>query len=129
MFLTQLTLTAEPQPDLWRVGAPLVWCNPSYGRLEVPVGFVTDLASIPRALRNLPFLDPNGQSRRPAVVHDYLYSSRLGRRLGKQFADNFLREALLAEGATKGTAGAFYWAVHLFGSFAWDADAAAGKLV
>ena len=122
MFLTELELIAEPQPDLWRLGAPLVWCDPTYGRLCIPVGFVTDLASIPRLLRNIPMLDPNGLSRRPAAMHDFLYGSRIGRRFGKQFADSFLRSALLAEGASQGTAGAFYWGVHLFGQSSWDND-------
>lgn len=119
MFLTDLELIAEPQPDIWRVGAPLVWCDPTFGRLEAPVGFKTDLASIPRALRNLPFLDPDGQSRRPAVIHDWLYDTCGGRRFGKPFADAFLRAALLAEGASKPTAWAFYTAVHCFGGGPW----------
>ncbi len=122
MFLTELDLIGEPQPDLWRLGAPLVWCDPIYGRLAVPVDFITDLASIPRLFRNLPWLDPNGLSRRPAVVHDFLYGSKTGRRFGKQFADSFLRAALLSEGATKGDAATFYYAVHWFGQSSWDGD-------
>jgi len=120
MFLTKLELYAEPQADIWSVGAPLVWCDPTYGRLEVPVGFKTDLASIPRLFRNLAPFDPNGASRRPAVLHDYLYSSKRGFRLGKEFADNFLRDALLAEQAGQVTAQAFYWAVRLGGRSHWD---------
>lgn len=121
MFLSDLELIAEPQPDKWRLGSSLVWMDKTYGKLTVPQGFVTDLASIPRILRNLPFLDPNGQSRRPAVIHDWLYDTAAGRRYGKDFADAFLRSALLAEGAHAATAGAFYWAVHLFGGPSWRA--------
>lgn len=122
MFLTPLELIADPQPDLWRLGAPLVWCDPVYGRLEVPVGFQTDLASIPRLFRNLPFLDPAGISRRAAVVHDWLYGSADGREHGKQYADSFLRVALLAEGASKSVAQSFYLAVHWFGGSSWYED-------
>jgi hypothetical protein len=86
------------------------------------VDFITDLASIPRLFRNLPWLDPNGLSRRPAVVHDFLYGSKIGRRFGKQFADSFLRTALVSEGATKTTANSFYFAVSWFGGESWDAD-------
>lgn len=132
MFLTRFNATDGPGPDLWTVQAPLVWCDPVYGRLEVPAGFVTDLASIPRLFRNLPWLDPNGLSRRPAVVHDWLYGSTAGRARGKQFADSFLRAALLAEGAGKSSAQSFYLAVHWFGRSSWDEDgmrlAAPGKL-
>lgn len=124
MFLTTLCLVEDQVPDsasadLWFVDAPLVWKDALYGTLTVPQGFRTDLASIPRALRNLPFLDPNGISRRPAVMHDWLYAWQAK---GKDFADNFLRAALLAEGASESTAGAFYYGVHLFGRLSWDSD-------
>lgn len=120
MFKTQLDLIAEPTPDLWRLGSQLVWIDRTYGQLVAPPGFVTDLASIPRLFRNLPFLDVDGLSRRPAAMHDYLYSSRQGFRLGKDFADQFLRDALLAEGASKATATAFYWGVRIGGASHWD---------
>jgi len=122
VFLTQLELIADPKPDLWTLKAPLWWDDPVYGGLTVPAGFVTDLASIPRALRGLPFLDPNGLSRRPAVIHDWLYGSVEGRARGKQFADSFLRDALLSEGARPSVAQTFYLAVHWFGQSGWDLD-------
>lgn len=132
MFLTPLELIADPRPDLWRLGAPLVWCDPLFGRLEVPTGFVTDLASIPRLFRNLPWLDPDGVSRRPATLHDWLYGSPTGRLKGKEIADSFLRAALLAEGASKAVAQTFYLAVHWGGGSSWDSDGVAlarpGKL-
>ncbi|KZZ67825.1 hypothetical protein A3765_10550 [Oleiphilus sp. HI0130] len=39
--------------------------------IRVPVGFVTDLASIPKALRFL--ISQNEKHRKAAVLHDYLY--------------------------------------------------------
>lgn len=110
------------KPDYWYVTASLTWTDDVFGTLTCPVGFRTDFASIPRALRALPFLDPNGLSRRPAVMHDWLYAWRV---LGKAKADQFLRAALIAEGASKATASAFYYAVDLFGGHAWDSDAGA----
>jgi len=121
MFLTALDLIADPAPDLWALGSPLIWTDPIHGRLMAPAGFKTDLASIPRLFRNLPAFDPNGASRRPAVMHDWLYSSKAGYRLGRDFADSFLRAALLAEGASAWTAAAFYYAVRVGGSSHWDA--------
>lgn len=132
MFLTDLELIADPKPDLWRLGAPLVWCDPVFGRLEVPVGFLTDLASIPRVFRNLPLLDPDGASRRPAALHDWLYGSQAGRRFGKPFADDFLQASLKAEGLHPAGAWVYWAAVHYFGGSSWDGDgkalAAPGKL-
>jgi hypothetical protein len=122
MFKSDLILIAATQPDLWRLSAPLVWSDSRRGTIAVPAGFVTDLASIPRLFRNIPNLDPNGVSRRPAVVHDWFYGSKAGRRWGKDFADTFLFDALLAEGATKAAAHAIYYGVHWFGKWSWDAD-------
>lgn len=120
MFLTQLELLVDPEPDYWVMGPPLIWSDPVYGRIEAPTGFRTDLASIPRVFRNLPFADPNGVSRRPAAMHDYLYSSKFGYRLGRQYADSFLQAALLSEGASVWTARAFYYAVRAGGASHWD---------
>lgn len=119
MFKTPLELIADPMPDYWVMGSVLRWCDPVFGVLEAPKGTRTNLASIPRALQNLPFLDVDGVSRRPAAMHDYLYGSAYGRRRGKAFADDFLRAALLSEGAKPATAAAFYYAVHWFGGAAW----------
>jgi len=121
MFQTPLDLRATDEPGLWRVIAPLVWEDAELGQLVVPAGTITDLASIPVRLRGFgafgwyPF-DPNGESRRPAVLHDWLYAD--GTR-GKDFADRALRAALLAEGVSRGTANAFYYAVKWFGGSAW----------
>lgn len=116
MYLTPLQVEADVDPDFWIVRAPLVWMDATYGVVAVPVGTRTDLASIPRRLRDWPVFDPNGRSRRAAVTHDYLYASGV---IGKDAADRFLRDALLAEGVGRGTASAFYLAVKWFGGPAW----------
>ena len=123
MFRTDLELIAlDGRPDLWRVAAPLVWSDPSNGTVTVPVGFITDLASIPHMLDWFPNLDRDGLSRRPAALHDALYA--LGREKGKDFADDLLRAALLAEGMSNVGAFEYWYAVHTFGRPSWDADAA-----
>ncbi len=110
----------DGRPDLWRLGAPLIW-ESAGERITVPAGFITDLASIPHAVDWVPDLDRDGLSRRPAALHDALYA--LGREKGKDYADGLLRAALVAEGM--GNIGAFeYWyAVHAFGQSSYDADA------
>lgn len=113
MFRTPLILEAG-KPDQWIVRRPLVWATRSdkLDAITVPKGFVTDLASVPRFLRDRKAFDVNGASRRAAVLHDYLYATGLG---GKDFADNLFRMALRAEGVGATAAWAFYQAVHLFG--------------
>jgi hypothetical protein len=116
MFLTRLALMDDPTPGLWVVLLPLIWEDAAFGRIVVPVGFRTDLASTPAHLGS------NGLSRRPATVHDWLYAERSR---GKDFADRFLRAAMLAEGCSTLEADAFYEAVRVFGGDAWSDDAGA----
>lgn len=114
MFLTPLELIALPTPDLWALGADLIWEDDRYGRLIAPVGFHTDLASTPF------HADDNGPSRLPAAMHDALY--RLYRGKGKSFADNFLRDAIIAQGGGRVRSQAYYLGVHWFGGSAWESD-------
>lgn len=123
MFLTELTLVEDPEPGIWRFGAPpLVWQDPVFGRLQTKTGDKTDLASVPRVFRGIPFLDPNGISRRGAAMHDQLYGTDWGRRLGKAFADDFLYAALISDGASHWVAWTFWAAVHFFGASSWNSD-------
>lgn len=66
---TQLVLS---DPPLFLVAHPLHY-SPNDGKDEiiVPVGFVTDLASIPRQLWW--WQSPHEATMAPAIIHDYLY--------------------------------------------------------
>lgn len=120
MFKTDLDLIViAGRPDLWRFGAPLVW-EDGAETITVPRGFITDLASIPHLIDWLPDLDPNGLSRRPAALHDWLYGG--DRRQGKDFADSTLRRALIAEGMSNVGAFEYWYAVSKFGRAAWEGD-------
>jgi hypothetical protein len=59
----------------WRVTSEfdyvLDWNNLASRKITVPAGFVTDFASIPRALWDI--LPPTGLYGKAAVIHDYLY--------------------------------------------------------
>ena len=56
----------------WIVRQPLTYrIGVSTEEIAVPVGFVTDFASIPQALQSI--IRQNGPYILPAVVHDYLY--------------------------------------------------------
>jgi len=114
MFITPLVLEADVLPDRWILVQPLVWVDPVYGRMEAPRGFKTDLASTPF------HVDDTGPSRRPATMHDALY--RLSRERGKDWADRFLRDAILAEGGGRVRAWTYYHAVQWFGAGAWAQD-------
>jgi hypothetical protein len=56
----------------WKLTAEFDFASDTLERLVcVPVGFVTDFASIPRVL--WPFLPPTGPYGKAAVIHDLLY--------------------------------------------------------
>lgn len=116
MFLTELIVQADRRPDVWILRAPLIWVCGKYGRIAAPAGFDTDLASIPRMARGLPDFSPTGLSRRPAVLHDYLYASG---DLPRMAADELLYLGLLAEGAPELIARTYYRAVRVFGGGPW----------
>lgn len=102
MFLTKLIISAF-KPNEWVLESVLSWFSPGYGRRDVPAGFITDLASIPRIFRGV--LDINGKSRRAAVLHDWLYCSH---KLPRNEADNIFYLALVSEGMSKALA-RVYW--------------------
>jgi hypothetical protein len=121
MFLTPLVLQAHKTPGLWIIYNDLIWDDPVFGRVVIPAKFITDLASTPQFTRVSPDFDPTGISRRAAAGHDFAYARGLG--WTKEKSDQFLRAALLAEGASVELAEMFYQAVHLFGGSSWAGDA------
>jgi hypothetical protein len=90
----------------------------SQDAVTVPVGFVTDLASIPPALQS--FIQQNGPSLLPAVVHDYLYWKQTCTR---EQSDRILRLAMIEHAVPERQRMAIYEAVHWAGMFAWDENA------
>lgn len=91
MFLTKLVLS-DHKPNEWVVESELAYLHEGE-RISVPKGFITDLASIPKIFRNV--LNVNGKSRKPAVLHDYLYCSKIFER---SVADYIFYKALVSEG-------------------------------
>ena len=71
-FVSFLEVSPFADGENWFLTRPLSYELPNTNLLvEVPPGFVTDFASIPRPLWSL--LPTWGQYGPPAVVHDYLY--------------------------------------------------------
>ena len=69
----------------WKVLVPfavdIYLCQSVPIRINVPAGFVTDLASVPRVFWSL--IPPEGKVDEPSVVHDYLYAKGGDLRIGK----------------------------------------------
>ena len=101
---------------------PIAW-NPPSGdsslpRVEVPKGFVTDFASIPRIFWSL--LRPDGEYTYPAIIHDYLYWIQTTLR---QNADLVFRKAMEDFRIDTPTAFTIYSAVRAGGGSAWQTNA------
>jgi len=115
-FLTPLKLEIERTKG-WRgvrLIAPLVYRFED-GRIVVPPGFHTDLASIPSTLRWLVGkLEPHASA---AVLHDFLYRHHL---MPREVADHLFLEAMRHSGVGRMKRRAMFASVRLFGRFYWN---------
>ena len=83
--------------------------------IRVPVGFVTDFASIPRFFWRI--LPPTGQYGKAAVIHDYLYNSH---ETSRETADKVFLEGMAVLGVPAVTRNIMYRAVRMFGARAYN---------
>lgn len=104
-FLEAKSLTDK----VWRLNAPLRYESDIAGFIEVPAGFQTDLASVPRV--PIAFLLFGGRSHHEAVIHDYLF------RVGSQpdvtwnQANEIFLEAMKVRGKSVFVRYPMYWGV------------------
>lgn len=118
-FLSDLELRHLNGGELWQLTRALLYRDSLRRLVEVPQGYRTDLASVPRlAWRIVP--RDFGPARRPAVVHDYIYTHQT-HRFSKAQADRMFYEALLEEGVSKPLAWLMYAAVRIGGRGNWSA--------
>ena len=120
-FQNYLDLREAHPPDEWILLTPLVYVTVAGEMITVPRGFITDLASIPQALRGV--IDTNGVSRSPAVLHDYLYCIQDRPR---EQCDDLMIEALRSRGASRLECDVIYFGIRLGGSVGWDNRAGHG---
>ncbi|EDS9585265.1 DUF1353 domain-containing protein, partial [Salmonella enterica] len=78
--------------------------------IEVPVGFVTDLATVPRIFWSL--LPPDGEYAKAAIIHDYLYHYPLRNR---KESDLIFLDGMKVLGVPKWKRIIMYLAVRIFG--------------
>lgn len=99
---------------------PASW-KPNAGQnlesVMVPIGFVTDLASIPRVFWTA--LPPQGRYAYAAIIHDYLYWTQDRTR---DEADEILKIAMQDAKVNSATVDIIYTAVRGAGQAAWNAN-------
>jgi len=108
---------------IWFLTKPIGWkpegaASERYQPLEVPTGFVTDFASIPRLFWSL--LPPDGEYTYPAIIHDYLYWTQDRPR---EEADEILKIGMQEFGIRASIVTAIYSAVRVGGGSAWTENA------
>ncbi|WP_434456496.1 DUF1353 domain-containing protein [Stutzerimonas urumqiensis] len=105
-------LQAELQPDrkTWRLLAPFSYLDPDHGLIEVPAGFTTDFASVPRWPLTFALLGQYGHA--AAVLHDWLYSSG---NLSREAADRVFLNALRSSGIANWRSWLMYAGVRIGG--------------
>ncbi|HAG0017477.1 TPA: DUF1353 domain-containing protein [Salmonella enterica] len=96
----------------WRVYEPFEFylSDDNSDVIAVPVGFVTDLATIPRIFWSL--MPPDGKYAKAAIIHDYLYDNALRT---KKEADRIFLDAMTVLGVPAWKRVIMYHAVKLFG--------------
>ncbi|MGL6245659.1 DUF1353 domain-containing protein [Pseudomonas sp.] len=115
-FLSKPSLDIADEPDVFILALVLLARAASGELFSIPVGFRTDLASIPWIVRWVPGFSVNGQHRLAAILHDYLYTIQDRDRAA---ADALFLEAMEACGVGMALRGTLYAGVRTGGWWAW----------
>ncbi len=116
-FLTELDAKLKDDDSIWFLDSPLIYESDLLGKIEVPEGFETDFASVPR----IPIFYTlfGNRAHREAVLHDYLY--RIDARTSKydlifrEKADAVFLEAMEVRGKSFFVRWPMYFGVRLGG--------------
>ena len=107
--------------DKWQMVEPLDYRTEDGEFIRVPVGFVHDLASVPRVL-NI-FFRKHGHHTNAAILHDWGYYKKghvaKGVKLSRSKVDKLFLEAMKASGVGYFQRKMMYYAVRLGGFVAW----------
>lgn len=120
-FTKPLVVTPLADGNTWVLReqfAYYVGQNPSENLVVVPEGFVTDFATVPAILRW--YVNNWGAHGNAAVIHDWLYweqTSRSG--FNREQADQIFLDGMVVLGVGSIRRHSIYWAVRLFGWWAW----------
>lgn len=125
-FLTELDARLLDDDSVWVLDKPLIYDSDLLGRIEVPAGFQTDFASVPR----LPVIyDLFGdRAHREAVLHDYLYRRDSVPRASFEEANDVFLEAMEAQRKGWFVRHCMYWGVCMGGRSSYHKKKVRAKL-
>lgn len=107
-MMPPMVLETKPNSYIWFVKEPYTVTVRGHS-ITVPVGFKTDLASVPRLFQNI--FPSDGKYKECAVVHDYLLSDGA---LERRKADKIFYLLMIDNGIKPLTARVLYLAVSLY---------------
>lgn len=114
--LERLEDTSRDGRGTWRLLGRLGYSSDLIGQVDVPQGFVTDLASVPRL--PVAYFLAGGLAHAAAVVHDWLYTTH---QVKRATADAVFREACQACGVSAWRAWVMWLGVRAGGASSWAA--------
>ena len=91
-FLTELDAGLKDDDRVWVLKSPLIYQSDLFGKIEVPAGFNTDFASVPRwiPIASNVLLD---RAHREGCLHDFAY--RIDADISFDDANSLFLEAML----------------------------------
>lgn len=96
-FLTELDAELADEDQIWIIKKPLIYQSEILNCVvEIPTGFQTDLASVPRV--PIAYIAFGGRAHREGVLHDYLYRKDSAPVVTFMQANRVFLEAMKARG-------------------------------
>ncbi len=118
-FINNPVLEPLKDGERWLLKETFTYVMNNGNRIDVPFNFITDFASVPKLFWNI--LPPWGKYGRAAIIHDYLYFTLgLDDIYSRKECDKIFLEAMVTSGAWRWKRQIMYYAVRLFGWFAWN---------
>lgn len=107
----------EHTPYTFKTQAEVSYTTNAGVLLTVPIGFITDGASIPKLFWSLIGSPFTGNYRRPSLIHDRLY---IVQTTSRGYADRVFLEGMKSEGVSWWKRRTMYYAVRLGGWRPWN---------
>lgn len=119
-FLTPLIVEVMPSGKTFKVAREFTYLwKRKYIEVHIPVGTLTDFASIPRLARLV--IPKLGKHTKATVPHDAIYRDEIpGHVFTRSEADLMFLDGMRDLGVVKWKRTLMYWAVRVGGYFAWQ---------
>jgi hypothetical protein len=112
----ELTMTPLPDGKNWKLLKPYRRHICNGFEVNIPAGFITDLASVPRLFWRI--FPPYGKYTKAAIVHDYLYRTSEIMVTRKQ-ADRYMVLLMKEDNVPFLSRWTMYISLRIFAKFAW----------